>query len=299
MTKQAFIAFLTDNISISELNISEFRQIIEEHPYFQTAWILYLKSLYKHNHLVFKSELRKGSIQISDRKKLYTLIHQKESGNIENPDEQIFEQSIQNTSITEEKIESIVVENEEPTEIRNESNSGEPQDIKAELLRIENEIKDISAAVYLQKQIDELRTLINIDKKSVSEKDTNITDNTETLSPEEITIVKEDVDKKADDTENPIIEKKKQSKQLIDNFLKSNPRIKIDRSKLDDTIDLSEKSTKEPEGIMTETLASIYIKQGQFNKALNIYEKLSLKYPEKNHYFAAQIQKIKHLQSNN
>ena len=39
----------------------------------------------------------------------------------------------------------------------------------------------------------------------------------------------------------------------------------------------------------TESLAKIYVQQKKYNKALNIIKRLSLKYPEKNSYFADQI----------
>jgi len=42
----------------------------------------------------------------------------------------------------------------------------------------------------------------------------------------------------------------------------------------------------------TETLAGIYAEQGYFDKAKLIYSKLILRYPEKNAYFAALIQKL-------
>ena len=54
--------------------------------------------------------------------------------------------------------------------------------------------------------------------------------------------------------------------------------------------DLSEDD--DAEGLYTETLARIYDEQGYPDKALEIYSKLSLRYPEKSVYFAALIDEI-------
>ncbi|MFC2136550.1 hypothetical protein ACFLTE_00095 [Bacteroidota bacterium] len=82
---------------------------------------------------------------------------------------------------------------------------------------------------------------------------------------------------------------------LIDEFINTQPRIVPNQGKPEENIDISEESVVDNEDYMTETLAKVYIKQGYYSKAMFIYEKLSLKYPEKSTYFAAQIEKVKKL----
>jgi tetratricopeptide (TPR) repeat protein len=49
--------------------------------------------------------------------------------------------------------------------------------------------------------------------------------------------------------------------------------------------------TKE-DGLASESLAEIYIKQGKYDKAMDMYRKLSLRNPQKNAYFALKIEEI-------
>ena len=80
--------------------------------------------------------------------------------------------------------------------------------------------------------------------------------------------------------------------ELIDRFLKEEPRIKPRREASSEE-NLAEKNLIDPEDIGTETLAAIFLKQGLHEKALDIYQKLSLKFPEKSSYFAEKINSIK------
>jgi tetratricopeptide (TPR) repeat protein len=49
------------------------------------------------------------------------------------------------------------------------------------------------------------------------------------------------------------------------------------------------------EGTASEALANIFVKQGKFSKAIEMYRKLSLQNPEKSAYFAAKLKEIEKL----
>lgn len=83
--------------------------------------------------------------------------------------------------------------------------------------------------------------------------------------------------------------------ELIDTFLKNNPKIPPVSPNVPKQ-NLTKKIKFNKEELMTETLAKVYVKQQKFKKALLAYKILSLKYPEKNSFFADQIKAIKELQ---
>ncbi|MBA3647582.1 MAG: tetratricopeptide repeat-containing protein [Chitinophagales bacterium] len=57
--------------------------------------------------------------------------------------------------------------------------------------------------------------------------------------------------------------------------------------------DLAQKSLELDEEMISETLAEIYGKQGKYDKAIRMYARLSLKFPEKLSFFAARIKELK------
>jgi hypothetical protein len=111
------------------------------------------------------------------------------------------------------------------------------------------------------------------------------------------------------------VTKKSKSKTFV-NWLEQVNLVPIDRSNEFSTIEkfiskkpkLSVKGFEQPvveeekenlemskKLLVTETLAKLYVEQENYNKAIQTYKILILKFPEKNSYFASAIKKLKKL----
>jgi len=106
-------------------------------------------------------------------------------------------------------------------------------------------------------------------------------------------IVREEVAK----TVSPIADDKKKKLDLIDKFIENNP--KISPIAKDATVPVIEPIADDTTYLMTETLARVYLEQKKYSKAIQAYEILILKYPEKSSFFADRISDIKIVQQNN
>ncbi len=80
--------------------------------------------------------------------------------------------------------------------------------------------------------------------------------------------------------------------QLIEKFSKDAPKIIYSPETHDAEANYGADSLEEDPNIVSETLARIYAEQGCSSKAVQMYEILKLHFPEKNRYFAAQIEKL-------
>lgn len=109
---------------------------------------------------------------------------------------------------------------------------------------------------------------------------------------------KKEAENTAEDGEDKAEPKKRSRKNiddLIDKFIREEPKISRPGVKQDffSPVNQARQSVQEADDLITETLANIYLKQGSYAKALRAYESLILKFPEKKLYFAARIKEIK------
>ncbi|MBQ8656493.1 MAG: tetratricopeptide repeat protein [Prevotella sp.] len=87
-----------------------------------------------------------------------------------------------------------------------------------------------------------------------------------------------------------------QGQQLIDTFIEQDAGRFVLNETPEFLPELPDPDKKEEEEeYFTETLARIYVKQGRYEKALEIIQRLSVNYPKKNAYFADQIRFLEKL----
>ena len=79
---------------------------------------------------------------------------------------------------------------------------------------------------------------------------------------------------------------------IIEAFLEKDPQIKPPQHNKLDSENKARKSAEDQNDVVSETLANIYIEQMLYRKAIETYEKLVLKFPEKSRYFADLIKSL-------
>jgi len=98
----------------------------------------------------------------------------------------------------------------------------------------------------------------------------------------------QEIDEVANDDDQPM-----RGQNLIDEFL-SHGQEKLNLS-IEKSLENNDSEEITDEEYLTETLAQIYIKQGNFSKALEIIKRLNLFFPKKSVYFADQIRFLEKL----
>jgi len=273
MNRSDFINMMSETGPLSRQSLSEVYELVDIFPYFQSAHLLLLKGLHDNADVKFESQLKNSAIHIANREVLYYLLSSKPVSGVETPDEII------ETRIAEKAEPS----DTEQTVIESARNSIE---LITEFERISDETQDPDD------KDQEEETVFYMDpgfsqpeQEDLLELDTD----SNKIYGEDDTAIEAEVQ-----TESEAQSKKQLQADLIDRFIVANPRIEPNREKTNVPVeDISKPYTEEKGGFVTETLARIYVSQGYYSKAIDIYEKLSLKFPEKSSYFASQIEKVK------
>lgn len=281
MNRNDFLNLMESSVPSDRQILSEVNELITIFPWFQSAHLLLLKGLNSNNDIKFGSQLRNSAIYIADREVLYNLLQSVQEKILPEPEKPLMQEDpleteqtvLDNAMNSEELINEIEKETSEEPEAYN--NGIETAETAGIMILSEDESTDEISNKVSDVKVQEdhgIDSLLELDQENSSVENSGISENT-------FQEVSGDARKIQFD--------------LIDKFIIANPRIVPDREKKDlPVVDRSEPANEE--GVfVTETLAKIYIAQGYYSRAIDIFEKLSLKFPEKSSYFATQIEKVK------
>jgi tetratricopeptide (TPR) repeat protein len=261
--------------AINEKQTEALNHVLEDFPYFQSARALRLKGLYNQNSFKYNYALKVTAAHTTDRTVLFDFITSDTFTAIQKGyyDKKVLELLDINV------IDSEVIISEGKTE----SNDTLEASILTSIKEAETtETKTAEEKLEIGKPLD----FSTNEKHSFQE----------WLQLSRIQPIIREQEEKA--TAASLNETQKKKLELIDKFIETNPKIPAVKpgTSTNTTFDLNK---EDHSMLMTETLAKVYLEQKKYQKAIQAYEILILKYPEKITFFADRISDIKILQQNN
>lgn len=263
--------------AINERQFQALDQVLETFPYFQSARVLRLKHLYNQDSFRYNASLKVAAAFTTDRSVLFDFITTEHFTTVDN---KLYDQKVAEL-LNLNVIDLEVVDPNSQTQFISTSleqslwtsikQSGETTtseiapEAKLELGKpLEfNPHEKHSFQEWLQ-----LSRLKPIERKEIPS-------NNETVAADE----------------------RQKKLELINKFIETNPKIPLlskDSNPPPNPVEIEDKSY-----LMTETLAKVYLEQKKYHRAIQAYEILILKYPEKSSFFADRIEAIKQIQQNN
>lgn len=268
MNRDQFISFVRTPEALDSGSSAMLERLVKEYPYCQTAEILYALNLNKENNFRFTSQLKTAAAYASDRRILKQLLSQNKF---------TVQEEVQIDDKSQEKAES-----KSPDPVTKSNNR--KQELAQLIERLNNEVE----AILTEEEPEDDPTIVALASRLKGVID-------EHQQPEGP--IRPDIKDYNFSHLNEPGEKTDSlpsNEDLIDKFIKDKPKIAApQKAEFFDPIDYARHGLEDKQEIVSETLAKVYITQGNTEKAIKIYEQLCLVYPEKSSFFAAQIEKIK------
>ena len=319
MITSDFTYLLCQPLGINSDKAQELELMLKEFPYFQPARALYLKALFNQKNFKYNTELKISAVYTTDRSILFNFITSKIFKSISTNDlnkiealKEIFvsnytvlsKQNIKTNIATSSLEESII-----KSIIQADKTSFQPvENYTIDLLTIETNTKIQDTLPHNTDNNNRHQSSENQSKKVVEFNPEEAHSFTQWLKLTKMQpIDRSDEDFDETNTQEQVTNKfpsvlnssvKENKFKLIDKFIENNPKIVAVKNSTIAPVNI-EKSTEEKSYLMTETLAKIYLEQKKYHKAIQAYEILILKYPEKSSLFAERIKEIKKNQNNN
>lgn len=305
MTAQQYIHWLNNPYQLSDEDSDTVKNVLGEYPYLQSARALYLKTLHQQRSFLYNNELKKTAAYTTDRDVLFDFIISEEFITykpLQIESVEVFEadyvekkpEPTLDETIEKRVLETLVYIENPAKETKLIHKIDQISKSKSEARRKKEEPKVDEEAQQLEEKL-EVGTPLDF-----SENDKfSFTEWLKLTSAQPIERAEEEFlnTKEVFEQETPIDEKQKKL-DLINKFIETNPKITPSKNSPTPPVNIDVNDDDEP-FYMTETLARIYLEQKKFQKAIQAYEILILKYPEKSSLFANRITDIKKLQEFN
>ena len=265
MNEKSFSDLIGNYDTNDETLVSKMAVFIEKYPYFQLPRFIYTKSLIDQNKDPSNTALNQLSLCTSDRAVLKKGI------------ESLFTFTTKSNDLMEES--NTTVEDKVDKEV--EISETIERDIIPHKEPSEAIIPSSDKTTAEEKPASDVADL----KMSFTEWVVYTTDNEYT---EQTVDIKEEEEEEENEKQ-PLSDKL----PIIDRFIAADPKIApVEKGANNNIVNKGDFYSEE---LMTETLAKLLVKQKKYKKAIKAYKILSLKYPEKNVFFAGRIQDIKNL----
>lgn len=297
--------------------------IITTYPYFQLAQVLYAHEAYDDNDTDAASRVKLASAYAPNRKAMYLLFKTPKEKKMEvvevkkevmpiitAPKEEVkynfvFRSATKETTIKHETYTSGIAITPEAEEKKKVSKPG--KEITASEAFLEKEILGAAAVAIAEKELAETpvsnpeekrpeETTQSKEVKPIQEEVKNVINRDEVHSFDEWLKLLPDADVKAHAA--PVMADKqapKKAADIINQFLSNEPRISKPKAEFFSPSKAARQSITESDDLVSETLAKIFLQQGNLHRALKAYETLMLQNPQKKAYFAARIKEVRQL----
>ncbi|MFV8344875.1 tetratricopeptide repeat protein [Flavobacterium sp. ZB4P13] len=268
--------------AIYEKQMEALEKVLEEFPYFQSARAIQLKGLYNQNSFKYNTALKITAAHSTDRSILFDFITSDTFTSIQKGlyDKKALE--ILDIKVVGSEI--IVTEEQTESKINSLERSILTSIKEASAVDVDDTSKTTEEKLAIGKPLDFSKS------EQHSFQEWLQLSRTEPIEREKESPINLPL---------PIIDEDKRKKlELIDKFIEASPKISPVKHGVASTVTF-DLNAADNSFLMTETLARVYLEQKKYQKAIQAYEILILKYPEKSSFFADRISDIKILQHNN
>jgi len=257
----------------------DLRALLALYPYYQTARLLMLQNLYLLHDPSFDEELRRAAIYISDRKVIFQMVeaaHYQLKSQNSNRHEAVEgkPKSDRTSSLIDHFLHSIPTEAEErekePEEKRKPTPADAAVDYVAYLMETETETEHEQPS----------RTITLID---------------DFIEEGGFKLHKDKEEEKQECEEK---EEEKQESEEADASQDTSTVEDGDAASKDKASDKADAADADGGGVFTETLARIYIKQGKYERAYQIIDRLYKQHPQKSAFYIDQLRFLEKLMLN-